>query len=191
MSKMDKEEKQNQKNDDASKVDPVVEELKQKLSEAEKLKDEYLAGWQRQKADFLNYQKDIAKRTEDFVKFANEDLIGDLLIVLDSFDISVNSLRIEGLTETEKRIVQGLELIRGQLEDVLRKNGFEPIETLHRQFDPAWHEVIGEVEADGKEGEIVEELARGYKLNGKLIRPSKVKVIKHNPPSLNASSFDK
>ena len=179
MSKMDKEEKQNQKNDDASKVDPVVEELKQKLSEAEKLKDEYLAGWQRQKADFLNYQKDIAKRTEDFVKFANEDLIGDLLIVLDSFDISVNSLRIEGLTETEKRIVQGLELIRGQLEDVLRKNGLEPIETLHRQFDPAWHEVIGEVEADGKEGEIVEELARGYKLNGKLIRPTKVKVAKH------------
>lgn len=174
MNKMDKEEKQN-KNDKISEI----EELKQKLNEAEKLKDEYLAGWQRQKADFLNYQKDIAKRVEDVVKFANEDLIGDLLIVLDSFDISVNSLRIEGLTETEKRIVQGLELIRGQLEDVLRKKGLEPIEALRHQFDPAWHEVIEDVEAEGEEGEIAEELARGYKLNGKLIRPSKVKVIKH------------
>lgn len=172
---MEKEEKQNKQNDEASEIG----ELKQKLAEAEKLKDEYLAGWQRQKADFLNYQKDIAKRTEEIVKFANEDLIGDLLIVLDSFDISVNSLRIEGLTETEKRIVQGLELIRGQLEDVLRKRGLESIEALHRQFDPVWHEVIGEIETEGEEGEVAEELTRGYKLNGKLIRPSKVKIIKH------------
>ncbi|HOX21736.1 MAG TPA: nucleotide exchange factor GrpE [Candidatus Paceibacterota bacterium] len=172
---MEKEEKQNKQNDEASEIG----ELKQKLAEAEKLKDEYLAGWQRQKADFLNYQKDIAKRTDEIVKFANEDLIGDLLIVLDSFDISVNSLRIEGLTETEKRIVQGLELIRGQLEDVLRKRGLEPIEALHQQFDPAWHEVIGEIETEGEEGEVAEELTRGYKLNGKLIRPSKVKIIKH------------
>ncbi|HRY76924.1 MAG TPA: nucleotide exchange factor GrpE [Candidatus Paceibacterota bacterium] len=172
---MEKEEKQNKQNDEASEIG----ELKQKLAEAEKLKDEYLAGWQRQKADFLNYQKDIAKRTDEIVKFANEDLIGDLLIVLDSFDISVNSLRIEGLTETEKRIVQGLELIRGQLEDVLRKRGLEPIEALHQQFDPAWHEVIGEIETEGEEGGVAEELTRGYKLNGKLIRPSKVKIIKH------------
>ncbi len=166
---------QEEKNNNISEI----EELKQKLAEAEKLKEEYLAGWQRQKADFLNYQKEIAKRNEEIVKFANEDLIADLLIVLDSFDISVNSLRIEGLSETEKRIVQGLELIRGQLEDVLRRRGLEPIEALHCQFDPAWHEAIGEVDSGGEEGEIVEELARGYKLSGKLVRPSKVKVVKH------------
>jgi len=156
-----------------------LKRLKESLAACEKMRDDYLAGWQRQKADFLNYQKDIAKKTEEIIKLANEDLIKDLLIVLDSFDISINSLRVEGLTESEKRVVQGLELIRSQLEDVLRKNGLEPIEVINQKFNPELHEVFEEVEKEGEEAVIVEEVVRGYRLNGKVIRPTKVKIIKH------------
>lgn len=155
-----------------------LEKLKEQLTECEKLRDEYLAGWQRQKADFLNFQKEIAKKTEEIVKFANEDLIREVLIVLDSFDISINSLKIEGLTETEKRMVQGMELIKSQLEDVLKSKGLEPIETKNQKFNPELHEAFEEVEGE-EEGMVADEVVRGYKLNGKVIRPSKVKVIKH------------
>ncbi len=156
-----------------------IEELIKKLEEAEKLKDEYLAGWQRQKADFLNYQKDALKQTQEIVKYANEDLIADLLVVLDSFDISVNSLKTENLTETEKRIIQGLELIKAQLEDVLRRKGLKPIEALSQKFDPVFHEIVEEIDGNESPGTIVEEIIKGYEFNGKVIRPSKVKIIKN------------
>ena len=161
------------------KLKKEIEELKNKLTEAEKMRDEYLAGWQRQKADFINYQKDALKQTQEVIKYANEDLISDLLVVLDSFDISVNSLKIEGLTENEKRIIQGLELIKSQLEDVLRRKGLKPIEATNEQFNPQFHEILEEVDGEGPPGIIVEEVIKGYELNGRVIRPSKVKIIKN------------
>lgn len=166
---MDKQEKQNN-----------TEELKKKLEEAEKLKEEYLAGWQRQKADFINYQKDAMKQMHGIVKYANENLVFDLLVVLDSFDISVNSLKTEELTETEKKIIQGFELIRAQLEDVIHKKGLKPIEALGQQFDPVFHEIAEEIEGNESPGTIVDEIIKGYEFNGKVIRPSKVKIIKSN-----------
>lgn len=155
-----------------------IEELRNKLEEAEKLKDEYLAGWQRQKADFINYQKDALKQAQEIVKYANEDLVSDLLVVLDSFDISINSLKTDGLTETEKRIIQGLELIKAQLEDVMRRKGLKPIEAIGQQFNPQFHEIVEEIDGNESPGIIVEEVIRGYELNGKVIRPSKVKIVK-------------
>ena len=159
-----------------------IEELTKKLEEAEKLKDEYLAGWQRQKADFLNYQKDALKQAQEIVKYASEDLISDLLVVLDSFDISINSLKSDGLTEMEKKIIQGLELIKAQLEDVLRRKGLKPIESIGEQFNPQFHEIVEEIDGNESPGTIVEEIIKGYELNGKVIRPSKVKII--NQPRL-------
>ena len=155
-----------------------TDDLLKQLEESKKLQDEYLAGWQRQKAYFINYQKDAIRQTQEIIKYANEDLISDLLVVLDSFDISINSLKIEGLTENEKRIIQGLELIKAQLESVLHRKGLKPIEALGQQFDPALHEILEEINEEGPPGIIIEELIKGYKLNEKVIRPSKVKIIK-------------
>jgi|YelNatPaOPRAMG01_1025707.scaffolds.fasta_scaffold06268_2 molecular chaperone GrpE len=155
-----------------------IKELEEKLAESEKLKQEYLEGWQRERANFLNYQKDVNKRIEEIVKLANEELITELLNVLDSFDISINSLNIEGLTPTEKNIVRGLELIQSQLLNILKLKGLEQISVKKGDmFDPTIHEAMEVVEGE-KEGEIVEEIIKGYKLNGKLIRPAKVKIIK-------------
>ena len=157
-----------------------TDDLLKQLEESKKLQDEYLNGWQRQKADFINYQKDSLRQAQEIVKYANEDLITDLLIVLDSFDISVNSLKNKELTENEKKIIQGLELIKTQLEDVLRKKGLKPIEVLGEQFNPQFHEILEEIEEKGPPGVIIEEVIKGYELNGKVIRPSKVKIIKNN-----------
>jgi molecular chaperone GrpE len=159
-----------------------TDDLLKQLEESKKLQDEYLAGWQRQKADFLNYQKDALKQTQEIVKYASEDLISDLLVVLDSFDISINSLKSDGLTETEKKIIQGLELIKAQLEDVLRRKGLKPIESIGEQFNPQFHEIVEEIDGNESPGTIVEEIIKGYELNGKVIRPSKVKII--NQPRL-------
>jgi molecular chaperone GrpE len=164
------EEKRQQKN---------IEELKNKLVEAEKMRDEYLNGWQRQKADFINYQKDSLRQVQEIVKYANEDLISNLLVVLDSFNISVSSLKVKELTENEKRIIQGLELIKTQLEDILRKKGLKIIKAIGEPFNPQFHEILEEIEGEGPPGTIIEEVIRGYELNGKVIRPSKVKVIKN------------
>jgi molecular chaperone GrpE len=161
------EEKKQQKN---------IEELKNKLVEAEKMRDEYLNGWQRQKADFINYQKDSLRQVQEIVKYANEDLISDLLVVLDSFNISVSSLKVKELTENEKRIIQGLELIKTQLEDILRKKGLKIIKAIGEPFNPQFHEILEEIEGEGPPGTIIEEVIRGYELNGKVIRPSKVKI---------------
>lgn len=155
------------------------EEILQKLAEVEKLRDEYLAGWQRQKADFVNYQKDVARQMGEFMKFANEDLISDILIVLDSFDISIASLKNNAPNDPDNKFLKGMELIKMQLEEILKKRGLEVIETIGQKFNPEIHEAIESVAQDGEDETVIEELARGYKLNGKVIRAAKVKIIKN------------
>jgi len=174
-------EQQNNKTEWKGKLEELekkIKELEEKLAESEKLKEEYLEGWQRERANFLNYQKDVNKRIEEIVKLANEELITELLNVLDSFDISISSLNIEGLTPTERNIVKGLELIQSQLLNILKLKGLEQISVKKGDlFDPSIHEAMELVEGE-KDGEIVEEIIKGYKLNGKLIRPAKVKIFK-------------
>lgn len=167
-----------QSKDEGAKTE--LEVMKEKLAECEKLKEEYLNGWQRERANFLNYQKDINKRMEEIIRFANEELIIELLNVLDSFDISINSLNIEGLSENEQKIVRGLELIQGQLLNILKLKGLEQISVKKGDnFDPSIHEAMEVVEGE-EDGKIAEEIIKGYKLNGKLIRPAKVKIFKNS-----------
>lgn len=143
------------------------------LQKCQKEKDEYLDGWKRAKADLSNYKKDEAKRFEQILKFANEGLIRELIAVLDSFDLGLVSLEREG--EAPK----GIYMIRAQLEDVLKQVGLAKIVvSIGQQFDPVYHEAIVSVESDKPSGIILEEVEKGYLLNGKLIRPARVKVAK-------------
>ncbi len=135
-------------------------------------RDDYLEGWKRAKADFINYKKDEIKRFSEFGKFATENLIRELIAVLDSFELAIPK-------ETDEQSQRGLYLIRQQLDDVLRQYGIRRIEAKAGEpFDPALHEAIAEVEADAASGTIVEELGPGYFLHEKLIRPARVKVAK-------------
>lgn len=143
------------------------------LAKCQKERDEYLDGWKRAKADLINYKKDEAKRFETIAKFANESLIRDLIIVLDSFDLALSALEKEGKAE------KGVYLIRAQMEDILKQNGLERvIVSVGQPFDPALQEAIAEIESDKPSGTVVEEVERGYLLRGKLMRPARVKVAK-------------
>ena len=145
-----------------------IEKLKQEC-------EEYLDGWKRAKADLANYKKDEFKRLEELVRFANEDIIIDLLNILDSFDLALQAMEKSG--EVEK----GVYLIQNQLEDLLRRRGLEKMDVQEGQmFDPSMQEAVMTVEGSNeKDGLIAEGIEKGYVLNGKVVRPAKVKVYKH------------
>ena len=153
-----------------------IKKLEKKLEDSEKQKKEYLSGWQRERADFINYKKDELKKIEELVKYASSGMVLKLLPILDNFDIAEK--KISDKSKSNKDI-KGLLQIKKQLEDFLKTSGIEPIDILGKKFDPAYHEIVELVEEKGKEsGIIIEEMQKGYTVYRKLLRPAKVKVVK-------------
>lgn len=150
----------------------VVQE--DELTKCQKDRDEYLAGWQRARADLINYKKDEAERISRTIQFANEDLISDLLVVLDSFALVENSL------VSRDSDLKPFLLIKSQLENVLKHRGLEKLKVKKGDnFDPIFHEAVEAVKDEAFEtNQIIEVVADGYNLNGKLIRPARVRVSK-------------
>ena len=109
--------KNNPMADELPAVDAV--ELETKLAAAEKQCDEYLAGWQRAKADFVNYKKEELAHLQEVVKYGNEDLVKDMISVMDNFDLGLRALEKAGPVE------KGIYLIRSQIEDILKKRGLQ------------------------------------------------------------------
>lgn len=162
-----------EKEENKSNPTEPTENIQEKLDECQKQCGEYLEGWKRAKADFINYKNDEAVRMENIVKFGNESFLYDLLSVLDSLDVGIMTLEKD--TDAHK----GMKLIHMQLEDVMKRHGLELINAPPgTKFNPAYHEAIEEIESDMPEGTIAEEVKRGYALHGKVIRPSKVKIAK-------------
>jgi molecular chaperone GrpE len=158
-----------------------VEKLKEKLKKCQELKEEYLNGWQRAKADLINARKDDERRNQEFLKLANAILIFDILPVLDSF-----SLAFEAHKDAE--FSKGVFLIKIQLEDVLKKYGLEEIKSIGEKSNLQIHEIVGEVESEKEEGIITKEIQKGYLLNGKVLRPAKVKVSKSEARSTKSET---
>jgi molecular chaperone GrpE len=143
------------------------------LAKCQKEKEEYLAGWQRERADFLNYKKDEMARISEILKYATEGLILKILPILDNFHEAEKAIP----PNEKNKFLDGVLQIKKQIKELLEKEGIEEIKALEEKFDPDLHEAVGT--AEGKElGKIVEEVKKGYKLNGKVLRPAKVKIIK-------------
>lgn len=161
-----------------------LKEIKKKLGECQKQKADFLAGWQRSRADFLNYKKEEIKRIEEILKYANSNLILKILPILDNFEKATSQISLpENLSPGEKekinRIVQGFLRIKKQFQDFLKNQGIEEIKTEGEKFNPNFHEAIEIVEAKNKaSGIILEEIQKGYILNSKVIRPARVRVVK-------------
>ena len=137
--------------------------------------DEYLDGWKRAKAELINYKNDEFKRMSEIIRFAGEDIIRDMVVILDSFDLCIVSLN----KHNESVAAKGIYMIRSQMEDMLKKRGLERIiVSVDRQFDPALHEAISAIESDKPSGIIIQEIEKGYMWNGKLLRPARVVVSK-------------
>lgn len=141
-----------------------LKELREGLKVCQKEKADYLAGWQRTKADFINARKDEEKTRGEFAKFSAERILKEILTVADSLELAGGELGP----------------IYAQLREVLKKHGVEPIEAKGKAFDPASHEALERVEVSEKDGMVLEELQKGYMIHDRVLRPSKVKVGVYN-----------
>ncbi len=150
-----------------------LEKVKEKLRECKKEKEEYLAGWKRARADFINYKKEEKERMERFLKFSSEGLILELLPILDDLEKAEDSLSRE-VKENSK--VKGLLQIKKKLVSLLEKEGVEEIKIeAGEKFDPSYAEAVDRVQGE-EEDKISRVLQKGYRLHNKVIRPAKVVV---------------
>jgi molecular chaperone GrpE len=123
-------------------------------------------------AEFDNYRKRVERERRDLVDATASDVVRDLLPVVDDFE---RALAAPGAADDAFR--RGVELIHRRLLEVLRVRGVEPFDSVGQTFDPAVHEAVAtEPVGRRREGEIVAEFGRGYRLNGRLLRPARVKV---------------
>ncbi|MGQ0733009.1 MAG: nucleotide exchange factor GrpE [Acidobacteriota bacterium] len=129
----------------------------------------------RKTAEFDNFRKRIEKERREHAEWAAADVLADVLTVLDDFD---RALAAEAPAEAQAYRT-GVELIRRQLGEVLRKRGVTPIDAMGAEFDPHLHQAVAYEETAGaREGEVIGELRKGYRLGERLLRPALVRVAK-------------
>lgn len=156
-------------------IEERIKKLKSSLKACESDKKEYLEGWQRAKADLINFKRDEDKRNERSKIYIEDALIYDFLAILDSLDMALSSANASHLSDEARK---GMEMIRGQFLEIVRRYDVEPIQIENAQFNPELHEALGSEESDKPEGTIIEELKRGYRRNGRVLRPAMVKTAK-------------
>src|SRR5216117_872098 len=127
----------------------------------------------RSQADFENYKKRAAREKDDAVKYANSALLQQLVSILDNFELGLAAAKTHG---DESPIYSGMVLVQKQLNDLLAENGLEPIEAEGKKFDPNLHEGIGHEPSESREGTVVRQARRGYRLKDRLLRPVRVVV---------------
>lgn len=150
------------------------DDLKKELVVAQKKAEEYLDGWKRAKADYLNLKKDSEKRQEELVKFANAALIMSLLPILDHFRRAFDHLPAD---QKDSDWVKGIAQIKKQLEDLLLALEIKPMKAVGEKFDPLYHEAVAHEKKEGFEADkIIEEIETGYLIHDKILKPAKVKV---------------
>ena len=155
--------------------EPVREALLKKGVLFKQLRGKY----QRVGADYANYQKRAPKQIADTVAYEKEQIIKTVLPILDNFE---HTLANAASAENIDLLIKGVKIIYDQMLDTLRTHGVEQIKALDEKFDPAYHQAIMQrYEPDKEESIVLEEFQKGYKLNGRVIRPSR--VIVNKPPS--------
>lgn len=153
-----------------------IEKLKEKIKKLEDEKQEYLEGWQRARANFINYKKREKERMQETIDYGNEELLLKLLPIFDNLKRAESFIPSE---EENKDWVQGITHIKSQFKKILEEEGVEEIETIGKKFDPSIAEAVEKVESEEYDTDIVvEEIQPGYKLKDKVLRPAKVKVAK-------------
>lgn len=154
-----------------------LEELKARAAKA----DEHWDRLVRTMADFENFKKRAAREKQDAIKYANEGLIEKLVPVLDNFDMAMAAAASAQNTATEnaQSFHAGIAMIQQQLRNALAESGLEEVDASGQPFDPNWHEAVSQQEtADVPEGQVVQQLRKGYKLRDRLLRPAGVVVAR-------------
>ncbi|KAB2942716.1 MAG: heat shock protein GrpE [Candidatus Methanoperedens nitroreducens] len=152
------------------------EKLEKELSIAKKQLEEEKDRCLRLNAEFDNLRKRNIKERDEFIKYANEKLIQELIDVYESLERGIENAK---KADNNDKLIKGMELVYKQFKSVLEKNGLVPIKALGEKFDHRKHEAMMQTLTDEQEEDtILEEFAKGYMLNGKVIRYSKVRVSK-------------
>ena len=167
------EEEEAVKKEEAKELSPLEqleEQIRLKDEEILKQKDTFL----REKAELENFKKRLTKEKEDFVQFANERLLKELLQIEDNLEraMAAPNATLESLKE-------GVEMIQKQFKDFLKNQKVEAIEALGKPFDPNLHEVLNQQESEEhEENTVIEEYSKGFTLNGRILRSAKVVISK-------------
>ena len=159
--------------DETAAGDGDVEALSRELEEVKAKAEANLAGWQRSQADFVNFKRRCEQDMSEMTQFANASLILNLLPVLDDFERAFTSSQVNK-ESLDPAWVEGMKLIEKKFKSILEMQGVSVIKTKDEPFDPRVHEAIKEDK--GKEGIIVQEVQKGYKLGEKVLRPARVIV---------------
>ena len=153
------------------------EELKQRAAKA----DEHWERMLRATADFDNFRKRAARERQESIRFANEALLEKLIPVMDNFDMALAAAAQSAQGEATQSLQTGINMIYQQFRQALTDSGLEEIDATGKPFDPNLHEAVSQRdEANVPEGQVVQQLRKGYRLRERLIRPATV-IIARKP----------
>lgn len=156
-----------------------IKKLKKDLDACLKEKSEYLEGWQRAKADFVNERRSFEEDKKRIKEFAKEDIIVDLFPVIDSFDMAFRDKKAWEKVDSVWRT--GVEYIYNHLTETLKNHGVTMFEDVGEEFNPERHLSVEAIETENKkdDGKVIEVIQKGFLLNNHVIRPARVKVAEY------------
>ncbi len=155
-------------------IEEELLETEKNVQEKDNLSKEYLKHLERLQADFENYKKRQEKKKKEFIEFANEELLNDLLSVVDNLERALDSTKSE---KNAKAIKEGIKNTLKGFYNILKKEGVMPMKSVGHRFDPYRHQAVMKTETDKHSEDIVtEEFQKGYSMKSKILRPAMVKV---------------
>ena len=156
-------------------------ELKDRASKADENWNRLL----RVTADFENFKKRAAREKTDAIKFANEGVLQKLIPVLDSFDMALAAVQSADGGAATQSLQTGVNMVFQQLKKTLAETGLEEVDATGKTFDPNLHEAVSQKEtSEAPEGQVVQQLRKGYKFRERLLRPASV-VVARQPAAKN------
>lgn len=160
--------------------DDVVEKESSELDEARREAAEHYDKYLRLAADFENFKRRTQRDRADLLNYGNESLIKDILPIVDNLERALEHVSGGDGAESEGGFLEGVKMILEQMKTILAKHGVEPIEAVGSDFDPNYHEAMLRIDGSDeyRDNQVVDEFEKGYVLNGRLLRPSKVSVAK-------------
>ena len=167
-------------NDDGEEdIKKTLKKLRADLKQAKKEKEEYLTGWQKERADFANYKKDEDTRKALFSESMREHILSRFLSVMDSFNMAFSNKDAWEKVDTNWR--RGVEYIYSQMGGIFEEYGVKSVGVVGEKFDPNIHESIDMVETEDKDNDhkIAKVIQQGYKLADRVIRPARVNVYEY------------
>jgi len=168
-------------NDDGEEdLKKTLKKLRADLKVCKKEKEEYLTGWQKERADFANYKRQEEDRKINFSESLRERILTRFLTVIDSFNMAFANK--EGWEKVDENWRKGVEYIYTQMNNIFEEYGVKPIGEAGESFDPSIHQSIEMIPTDKKEDDhkVSQVVQKGYKLGDRVIRPARVNIFEYN-----------